>query len=203
MKAFLLSHNIGQKHIDLFKKIIGQPKVSKALFITTAAVPYGFDPKPEWLSESLESMSQFAETVDETSLEAGEYMPNDLSQYDFIFVSGGNTFYLAYRLAKIGLDKKIKEYINNEGVFSGSSAGSIILMDSIEHFAPADDPSKAPKIYSGLGLIDFAVIPHAKSEKYGLVMDKIAEKYKAEGIDVIPIDDNQVLVINNGNKEII
>ena len=71
MKAFLTSDFLEQKHFDRFKELLGKPKVSKALLITTASVPYGHNPKPDWLDKSLGEMSQFAETVDETSLEEG------------------------------------------------------------------------------------------------------------------------------------
>lgn len=48
MKAFLTSHNLKAEHFEAFKRLIGADKVNKALFITTAAVPYGFSPRPVW-----------------------------------------------------------------------------------------------------------------------------------------------------------
>ena len=203
MKAFLTSHNLKPEHFEAFKKLIGTDKAKKALFITTAAVPYGFDPRPVWLDESLDALRPYVDSIDETTLEDGELIPEDLSQYGFVFVSGGNTFYLAYRFAKTGFGQKLKEYIKNGGVYSGSSAGSIILMDKIEYFAPADDPEKAPEKHAGLGLTDVAVIPHADSEKYKNLMESIAEKYEADGYKTIRLNDDQVLLINGDDKSVI
>ena len=203
MKLFLTSHYLEKKHFDAFKKVLGKPKASRALFITTASVPYGHDPKPEWLVESLNDMSSLTESYDETSLEKNDFMPEDLRQYDFIFVAGGNSFYLAYRLTKTGLDKKIKKYILDGGMYSGSSAGATILMKNINNFSPVDDPSKAPCIYSGLGIIDVAVIPHADSKKYANAMKEIAHKYKKEGKEVFMINDNQVLIVNANQRNIV
>ena len=203
MKLFLTSHYLEEKHFDAFRDLLGKSKAQKALFITTASVPYGHDPKPEWLIESLDDMSTLTENFDETTLEDGSFVPEDLQQYDFVFVTGGNAFYLAYRLAETGMGRKIKDYITNGEVYSGSSAGAVILMDKIEHFAPADDPSKAPKTYPGLGVIDSVVIPHADSEKYANVMKTISEKYKKEGKKIFMINDNQVFIINGDRTNIV
>src|SRR3989344_4588071 len=108
MKAFLYSHYLEQKHFEAFKEMLGVQKVSKALFIIAAAVPYGLAPRPTWLEESLRDIKQFTESVDEMSLEETGNL-EDLNQYGFVFVSGGNVFYLAYRLAETGFDKLLKK----------------------------------------------------------------------------------------------
>ncbi|MDO8505661.1 MAG: Type 1 glutamine amidotransferase-like domain-containing protein [bacterium] len=203
MKIFLLSNNLSLSHVDPFQKLIGKLKVERALFISAAAVPYGLDPKPDWVAESLDKVKQFAEKVDETSLETYSYIPEDLSRYGFIFVSGGNTFYLAYRLAETGFDIKIKQYIDAGGVYSGSSAGAIILMDNIELFALADNPDAAPQKHPGLGVLDFALIPHIDNEKYGHVMKEVAKTYQEMGLEVVVLKDNQALLIDGQSKEVI
>jgi len=203
MKVFLTSGDLEQKHVAKFRDLLGKEKVSKALFITTASVPYGHNPKPDWLKNSLKDMAQFAETIDETSLEEGEYIPKDLNKYGFIFIAGGNTFYLAHRLKETKLDEQIKTYVKNEGVFSGSSAGAIILMNDIEPYAPIDDPDQAPENQIGLDLIDFAILPHADNKKYGTFVHKLAKKYTSNGQESILINDNQVLVINGEKKEVV
>lgn len=203
MKAFLLSQNLLPIHIDRFQKLIGNTKVDKALFVSAAAVPYGFEPRPLWVDESMNVVQQFAEIVDETSLGVNSFIPEDLSQYDFIFVCGGNVFYLAYRLVETGFDKKILQYVNNGGVYTGSSAGAIILMKDIELFTPADDPKKAPNIYQGLNLIDFAIIPHVDHKKYQPLMLDIAGEYKKQGYDIFSLRDDQVLIIEGEKKEVL
>ncbi|MBC7836185.1 Type 1 glutamine amidotransferase-like domain-containing protein [Acetobacteraceae bacterium] len=202
MKAFLYSHYLEQKHFDALRKLLGKSKASKALFIITAAVPYGLDPRPVWLDESLVDMRQFAEKVDEITFE-GEPDLKDLSQYDFIFVSGGNAFYLAYRLAETSMDEMLKKYITNGGIYCGSSAGGVILMDNIEHFTPVDDATKAPAIYPGLGLIDFAFIPHADNKKYAEGMRAVADKYEQVGKEVILVNDNQAVIIDGSKRELV
>lgn len=88
-------------------------------------------------------------------------------------------------------------------MYAGSSAGSIILMDTIEHFAPVDDPTKAPRICKGLGVIKEAVIPHADHEDYKEQMAAIANTYRADGLDVISLNDDQVYLIDGDSSKII
>jgi dipeptidase E len=203
MKLFLTSGDLTDVQGAKFRDLLGTAKARRALFITAAAVPYGLDPKPHWLESSLEDMRPFAEEIDETSLEDSSLIPKDLSTYEFIFISGGNSFYLAYRLAETGIGALIKEYIRQDGIYSGSSAGAIILMSSIDHFAPADDPSLAPKTYAGLGVLDLAVIPHADNAHYKVTMAEIAKAYEDEGLETILLNDDQVLLIDGEVRQVI
>lgn len=203
MKAMLTSGDLTLKQVERFKELLGKPKIEKALFITTAAVPYGLTPKPEWLEDSLRDMRQFAEIVDETSLEEGSLVPTDLTQYGFIFVCGGNSFYLAYRLEETGFASSIRDFIERDGVYSGSSAGAIILMENIEHFALADDLKAAPKLCCGLSVVDFAVVPHADNQKYKTIMEGIAGSYRSDGKEVVLLNDDQVLIISDSSKQVV
>src|SRR5690606_6885861 len=69
-----------------------------------------------------------------------------LSQNDFIYVSGGNTFYLLQELIKSKADKIISEQIENGKMYIGASAGSIILSKNIEYIGLVDDKTKAPEL---------------------------------------------------------
>lgn len=98
MKALLASHYLTEEHLAAFKKLSGSERVARALLVTCAAVPYG-SPQPSWVEESFAPLRSLAKRVDETTFEEGSFIPEDLLSYDFIFVSGSNSFYLAWRLA--------------------------------------------------------------------------------------------------------
>ena len=204
MKAFLASStDLNEVQIATLKRLVGKEKINKILVITTAVVPYGLNPKPEWFNKSLEPLRTITSEIVETSLEEGDFVPDELEAYDLIYVSGGNTFYLAFRLQETGWDQRIKNFISNGGVYAGSSAGSIILMDNISYFASADDPTKAPGIFRGLGLFKGAIIPHADNHKCKEIMGNIEENYRKNGYETISLNDNQVLVIENNTSTII
>ncbi|GHU30113.1 hypothetical protein FACS1894172_02650 [Spirochaetia bacterium] len=79
-----------------------------------------------------------------------EEIKNKLETNDYIFISGGSTFYLLQELIKKG-----KIYI-------GASAGSMILSPNIEYVNEMDDSEKAPELknnFKALNIIDFYPIP--------------------------------------------
>lgn len=203
MKLFLASSpNLTVVQTQTLLELVGKAKLDKVLVINTGVVPYGLTPKPEWYVRSVDPLRAISTEVEEVSLIEEDIPADSLSNYDLIFVSGGNVFYLAYQLHETSWGTKISDYINNGGVYAGSSAGSIILTDNIEHFATADDPAKAPAICPGLGLLSHAIVPHADNAKYSLLAADIALKYRADGLEVILLNDNQVLVINGESAAI-
>lgn len=202
MKAFLTSRYISKEQGEILIRLLGGEKANHALFITSAAVPYGNDPRPIWLTESLADMESFAEQITETTLEDDDFIPNALDDYDLIFVSGGNTFYLAYRLHETGMAEKLKTYIKNDGVYAGSSAGSCILCDNLDPIKAADDPSLVPKIMPGLGLVDEAIVPHADSEKHKESVQEIISGYQNLNKEIIRIGNREVLIIDGESRMI-
>ena len=126
-----------------------------------------------------------------------------LSRNDFIYVSGGNTFYLLQELIKSKSNKLISEQINNGKLYIGASAGSIILSPNIEYIEGVDDKTKAPELvdYSGLAVIDFYPLPHYKNEPFTESIENIFEKYRNQ-IPLIPISNSQVIEYKNNKKSI-
>lgn len=89
---------------------------------------------------------------EETMQNAKEYVESA----DFIFLSGGNTFFQNTFFNEIGLKELLKNY---SGVIMGQSAGSINLADDV--FNSPENLEKSDPIYlKGLGLTDINVEPH-------------------------------------------
>ena len=55
-----------------------------------------------------------------------------LSNYDAVYVCGGNTDYLIQRINKSGFRKELLKYITKNGVYIGVSAGSCIMANNVE-----------------------------------------------------------------------
>lgn len=85
-----------------------------------------------------------------------------LKSTDYLFVSGGNTFYLLQELKKIGGGPLIEEAIQNGVIYIGESAGGIVLSKDIEYIDVMDSKEAAPLLdnYQGLDLIGFRPLPH-------------------------------------------
>jgi len=132
----------------------------------------------------------------EVSTATTEEIATVLEQNDYIFISGGNTFYLMQELKKKGADKLLIEQINNGKLYIGTSAGSIIASPNIEFVSDMDETKKASEIteYSGLHLVDFYFLPHYLNFPYKEATQKIVNDY-SQKIDLRPISNNQVITV--------
>lgn len=112
----------------------------------------------------------------------------------YIYVAGGNTFYLLQELKANGADKLIINHINDGKVYIGESAGSIIMSPDISYIAQMDDKKKASQLTTceGLNLIDVYPLPHAQSEYLGECAAAIIETYQNK-LKLVVLTDQDVL----------
>jgi len=81
---------------------------------------------------------------------------------DATHLSGGNTFYFLYWLQRRGLLERLRHYAAYRGVLIGTSAGAILLTPRIDTALLCGDQPYAPLTnQAGLGLVDFAFVPHS------------------------------------------
>ncbi|WP_375505596.1 Type 1 glutamine amidotransferase-like domain-containing protein [uncultured Nostoc sp.] len=82
---------------------------------------------------------------------------------DAIHLSGGNTYYFLYWLQKCGLIERLQHYALHQGVLIGTSAGAIMMTPEVSSARLCGDAPYAPlTTYQGLGLVDFAFVPHVQ-----------------------------------------
>lgn len=125
-----------------------------------------------------------------------EQIQQKLQQNDYIFISGGNTFYLLQELKKSGADQLIIAQIEQGKPYIGTSAGSIILAPNIEYIAEMDDQHKAPDLtdFSALNVIDFFPLPHYGDEPFADIAKNILHTYQHLQ-NVVPISNDQHIEI--------
>lgn len=122
---------------------------------------------------------------------------------DFVWVTGGNTFYLNYILRKSGIDKVLKNVIDQGTVYGGQSAGAVIAGPTLYGIDYMDDKSKAPQVVlEGLNFVDFGVIPHWDNEKYKSELNNIKQTMHPHVLDTICLNDDQALTFIDGNWKI-
>jgi dipeptidase E len=210
MKLTLFSQKLTPAHIEKIKTLFNKPlEEVKFLYINTAGnyKPY----KSEWMIVGERKWQALFPKFQEFDLErAYRIDPNFnfkefLSNYDYIFVSGGNVFILSYWMKKTGADQIIKELIlKDKIVYGGESAGSIYTFSNLNTYATLDAPEKAPEqINEALDLVNFAVLPHWESEKFHSGLVEIDKNFKLENIQTIPITDDQALFVADDKLEII
>jgi len=153
---------------------------------------------------SLQNLGLIVEEL-EISNVTYEVIEKSLSNTDFVFVGGGNTFFLLQELKRTGTDKLIIEHINKGKPYISTSAGSIILSKDIGFAADTDSPDVAPHLkgdFSALSIIDFYVFPHYANVEMEKLNEQTLNKY-ADTLDFKLIMDNQVVIVEDEKVEII
>lgn len=114
---------------------------------------------------------------------------NKLDKANILVITGGNTFKLMKHLRESGLDMAIKKFYKRGGIIAAFSAGAIVLSPSLETATLADNEQVGLTDLTGLGLVDFLVLPHAddKQEQIG--------KLKSEGKNFRTINNNEYIVV--------
>ena len=123
-----------------------------------------------------------------------------LTKNDMIFVGGGNTFFLLQELKRSGADKIIAQEVEKGKLYIGESAGAIAACPDIGYSAEMDVPEKAPELtdYTGMGLVDFYVVPHLGHPDMGPAAERIIEQYSSVP-DLKVINDYQAILVK-GDK---
>jgi len=70
-----------------------------------------------------------------------ELYEKDFNKYSMIYIGGGNTFKLLKGIKESNSYEKFIEYINNDGIVYGSSAGSVIFGKNVNSIEIMDDNS--------------------------------------------------------------
>lgn len=202
MKRMLLV-SMFQNVANILKRVEPNLKNRIVTYIPTASIveKLGFFTKiGKW------KLKRMGLIVDELEISTLPYetIKSKLEENDFIYVTGGNTFFLLQELKRTGADKVLIQEINKGKLYIGESAGAIVVAPDIAYSAEMDNVEKASELkdYSGLNLIDFYVVPHYKNWEMGKAAEKIISTYSTS-IHLKIIRDNQAILIENGNVEIL
>lgn len=145
-------------------------------------------------------------SVDELEISTAPYevIVSKLEKNDYIYVTGGNTFFLLQELRRTGADKILTQEIQKGKFYIGESAGAIVVAPDIGYSAKMDHIEKAPglKSYAGLNLIDFYVVPHYKNWEMGKAAEDIINTY-SDSLELKSICDNQAILIEDSKVQIL
>ena len=157
--------------------------------------------KPWLLGEFKDIKHGEIDTVESLS----EVANKNLSDYAAIFIGGGNTFKLLKELKESGAFNKIQEYINNNGLVYGCSAGACIFGKDIEICLYAAPNLVALKDTSGFnsvfGCSLAAHYTNKNAERTQQATDYLTEYSHKEPVIALPEEDS--LYINGDTVEVI
>ncbi len=188
---------------DLFVEFVGEKCAGKTVtFIPTASLVEEVRFYVETGKKALEDLGMIVDEL-EISTASREEIESRIQKNDYIYVTGGNTFFLLQELKRTGADKVIKEQVGLGKVYIGESAGAVVMSRNIEYVKDMDDSASAPDIgsFSSLGMIDFYPVPHHTNFPFKEPVERIITNYNGK-IDLCPISNAQVIVVNGGEYEV-
>lgn len=205
MKFYLSSYKIGNEKEKL-RGLIGNNK--KIGFIDNASDFTGHDPKKrkDSTKEVMRSIEELGIEVEQIDLRdyfgKKEELQKKIDGLGGIFIKGGNTFVLRQAMKISGLDEILKNMKREDFLYAGYSAGGCVLSKRLDYLQIVDNPNDFPykeineTIWEGLGLIDFAFLPHYKSDHpESSDIDKELEYCKENNIPFKALRDGEVLII--------
>ncbi len=102
-----------------------------------------------------------------------ELLKQKLDSLGALWVSGGNTFVLRQAMRLSGFDQLFESLQKRKDfLYAGYSAGICVLSDTLKPIDRVDDPFNFPysgidsPIYEGLGVFNYAFMPHYDSDHY-------------------------------------
>lgn len=154
-----------------------------------------------YVNSGKKALQKLGLIIDELDIStaSNDEINSKLRNNDFIYITGGNTFFLLQELKKTGADKIIIDEINKGKLYIGESAGAIVTSANIEYVKRMDDVKKAPNLteFNGLNLVDFYVIPHYTNFPFEKTVEKIIEDYSLK-LNLSPISNKDaILVVDN------
>lgn len=200
MKLYLSSYRVGGRPDDL-----RAATSSKTVGVVCNALDHVDAPDREkYVSGNHAELSSLGIATTELDLRRffgdAARLRREVDRLGAVWVCGGNTFVLRQAMQLSGLDVLLRDRIDSPFVYGGFSAGVCVLAPRLDGLHHVDDPTVCPYAgsqvsWEGLGILDYLVLPHFRSEH---PESKAIEKdvaYCAErGIPFRTLRDGQVIV---------
>ncbi|MDD5547804.1 MAG: Type 1 glutamine amidotransferase-like domain-containing protein [Candidatus Pacebacteria bacterium] len=206
MKLFLASSF--DKTAPLLEKKLQEPiKGKKVIFIANPADCYEGD--RWWIKLDRDAFIKLGCEIIEIDLRniLKEEFIKKLEKSDIIHFCGGSVLYSISLIKEKGFDKLIKEFVKkNKVIYTGTSAGSMIVAKDLSlSVFDSDEKQFVDKIkdYSGLGLVNFLIMPHSNNNDFSEGNIKAVSFLPKYSQPVIFLYDNQAIWVVDDKIEII
>lgn len=211
MKYLLTSAGIKNSSIhDALLDLLGKPIVeANALCIPTAIYPFLGGPKGAYQFITGTTANPMCElgwkslgVLELTALPSikREVWAAAVREADALLVQGGDVWYLCRWMRESGLADLLPSL--RDTVYVGISAGSMVTAPTFGE--TYDDPNTPFVIDTGLGLVDFAIVPHMEHEKHPESSAAKVERMAAEvPVPTYGIDDQTAIKVADGTVDVV
>jgi peptidase E len=202
MELFLTSSVHAVAH-DIAKKA-DLTKGSKLVFITTPAEPETGD--MSWLQNDRQSIVDAGWEVTDYTItgKTSEQIEQDLSHYDYLYVSGGQPPYMLEQSQKSGFIPLIRKLVREQNKpYIGTSTGSIICGPTLP--AWYDDEAASLSGRECYGFVNFTIAPHwgSKYFKEQYFGARLKEMYDEDQVPLVLLTDRQYVHVQDDAMRIV
>lgn len=207
-KLFLYSMHTPQTDFSQLDKLTGKKpeETTISVILNAADVVEGSE---QWVPGMVKILEDKGYRIKKINLKDftndSEKLSAIFSETDAIWLCGGHTYYLRWILKKSGADQAIIKQVENGKVFSGWSAGAIVAGPTTKHFElMGDKQNDAPElIYDGLNLMKHVIIPHFDNPDFKNGAIHTNQSLLNDGFETIPLNDNQIVIVENEQIRIV
>lgn len=206
MRLYLSSFRLGD-HTDALLKLLGAGR--RACVISNALDLISPEIQARNAATVFNQNNAFAQIgIEAFDLDLRDYfgcperLQEKLSSFDLVWLRGGNAFVLRRAMVLSGFDDAIRPMLHEDAiVYGGFSAGIVVAtptLRGIELMDPSDEvPEGYPSetIWRGLGLVDFSIVPHYRSDHpEAHLAEKAVQYFEAAGMPYRPMIDGEVFI---------
>lgn len=212
MRLYLSSFRLGNKPERLLE-LIGSGR--RTALVGNAVDFLGTSERAASMASEAERLKSIGLDPKEVDLRAyfgkPEALKEKLAEFDLVWVRGGNSFLLRRAFKQSGADEAMPELLReNKIVYGGYSAGIVVLTPSlrgIELVDPKDEIAEGYKeevIWDGLGLLNYAIAPHYKSDyPESKAVDTCVSYMIDHHLPFVALRDGEVIIIEGNSREVV
>lgn len=210
MKLYLSSYNLGDK-AEVLKDWIKTSKDNKIALIPNAGDFSTREIRDEYVKKHIALLNGVG--FDTSVVDLQDYfgkekeLVKELQKYHAYFANGGNCFNLRQAMKLSGFDKYLLTLKDKDNyLYGGWSAGVCVLAKSMKGIELCDDPTSNPynhpPIYEGIGLLDYLICPHYKSDhKETKMIDDVVAYMQKNNLLYKTLRDGEVIIQDTKTKE--
>lgn len=212
MQLILCGGGAGEQNTQAnqrLNEIIDHTKPILYIPLAMDEIEHPYDECYEWIKEELGNVDvpsiKMVRTFEELASE-------NLEEYTALFIGGGNTYKLLLGLKQTMAFNNIKNYLNNNGIIIGGSAGTVIFGYDINIIASMDPndvdltDSKGFDMLSGISIFPHytnnksKLSEHENKERLNYFTNSIINFSKTVG-EVFAIPEEDAIYVNDSNIE--